>query len=119
MTPLVTIGIPCFNAARWLRGAIDVALGQRPPPGVEVVVVDDGSTDNSLLLASAYGDRVILRRNRGKGAPLARNAVLQEAQGEWVQVLDADDYLEPEKIAKQLAEAKNLEEADVLYSPVW
>jgi GT2 family glycosyltransferase len=118
MTPLVSIGIPCFNAARWLREAIDSALAQTHPEK-EVIVVDDGSTDNSLLLASAYGDRIILRRNRGKGAPVARNTVLHEAQGEWVQFLDADDYLEPEKIARQLAEAKNLEEADVLYSPVW
>src|SRR3954469_10835053 len=111
MTPLVSIGIPCYNSAAWLRKAIDSALAQTHP-AKEVIVVDDGSTDNSLLLAGAYGDHVVLRRTHRKGAPVARNVVLEEAQGEWVQFLDADDYLEPEKIARQLAEAENLADAD-------
>jgi glycosyltransferase involved in cell wall biosynthesis len=118
MTPLVTIGIPCYNAGNWLRTAIDSALSQQYPEK-EVIVVDDGSTDNSLLIAGAYGDRITLTRTPHRGANFARNVVLQESQGEWIQYLDADDYLEPEKISRQFAEAENLEEADVLYSQVW
>jgi glycosyltransferase involved in cell wall biosynthesis len=118
MTPLVSIGIPCYNSAASLRIAIDSALAQTHP-ATEVIVVDDGSTDNSLLLASAYGDRLVLRRSAHRGANVARNMILEEAQGEWVQYLDADDYLEPEKIARQLQEANGGEEADVLYSRVW
>ncbi len=116
--PLVTIGIPCYNSAAWLRNAIDSALAQTHP-AKEVIVVDDGSTDNSLLLAGAYGDHIVLRRSPHKGANVARNIVLQEAQGEWIQYLDADDHLEPEKIARQLEEGNGGAEADVLYSQVW
>jgi cellulose synthase/poly-beta-1,6-N-acetylglucosamine synthase-like glycosyltransferase len=118
MRPLVSIGIPCFNGAPSLKRAIDSALGQSWPE-LEVIVVDDSSTDSSLLVAGAYGDRIMLRRAGHRGANQARNVILQEARGEWVQYLDADDYLEPEKIERQLAEADGGENADVLYSPVW
>src|SRR5690606_32086873 len=115
-TPLVTIGIPCYNSARSLPAAISSALNQE---GVEceVIVVDDGSTDTSLVIASAYGERVNLIRTSHCGANHARNEVLREARGTWIQYLDADDRLEPGKIAKQLEEADT--DADVLYSPVW
>lgn len=116
--PLVSIGIPCYNSAAWLREAIDSALAQTHPHK-EIIVVDDGSTDTSLLLAGAYGDHIVLRRTAHRGANFARNLILEEAQGEWVQYLDADDYLEPEKIARQLAEAAGGDQADVLYSQVW
>lgn len=116
--PLVTIGIPCYNSARWLAQAIDSALAQTHQE-CEVIVVDDGSTDTSLLLASAYGDRIRVISANHKGANFARNKILSAASGEWIQYLDADDYLLPEKIERQLAEAKEGEEADVIYSPVW
>src|SRR5690606_36950777 len=66
-TPLVTIGIPCYNSARSLPAAISSALNQN---GVEceVIVVDDGSTDTSLVIASAYGERVNLIRTSHCGA---------------------------------------------------
>jgi hypothetical protein len=117
MTPLVTIGIPAFNSDRWIKQAIDSALAQGPQ--CEVIVVNDRSTDNTSLFASAYGDRITLLRNLGHGANVARNRVLKEARGEWIQYLDADDYLLPEKIERQLLEADGGAEADVLYSPVW
>ena len=118
MSPLVTIGIPCFNAAQFIKTAIESALSQTYP-NCEVIVVDDGSTDTSLVVASAFGDRVnVIRRGR-QGGNYARNTILQEARGEWIQFLDADDRLEPEKIAQQFAETDNGRDADVIYSPVW
>lgn len=116
--PLVTIGIPCYNSAHSLKAAIESALTQTWTDR-EVIVVDDGSTDHSVLIAGAYGDRLTLRRSGHRGATHARNLVLEEARGEWIQYLDADDYLEPEKIARQLAEADGGGDGDVLYSPVW
>src|SRR4051812_27961489 len=116
MTPLVTIGIPAYNSDRWIRQAIESALAQGPQ--CEVIVVNDRSTDNTSLVASAFGDHIMLLRNLGHGANVARNRVLKEARGEWVQFLDADDYLLPEKIEQQLLEADGGAEADVLYSPV-
>src|SRR5688572_2928227 len=105
MNPLVTVGIPCFNADRWLHAAIASALAQTWR-NVEVIVVDDGSTDNSVNVALGFGDRVRLMKSDHRGGNHARNLALAHAQGEWVQFLDADDYLEPEKIEKQLTETR-------------
>jgi GT2 family glycosyltransferase len=116
MTPLVTIGIPAYNSDRWIRQAIESALAQGPQ--CEVIVVNDRSTDHTGVVAAAFGDRIMLLRNLGQGANVARNRVLKEARGEWVQYLDADDYLLPQKIERQLNEADGGAEADVLYSPV-
>ncbi len=118
MTPLVTIAIPCCNAARWLRAAIDSALAQTHA-AVEIIVVDDGSTDGSPEIARAFGDRVRLFITERRGAPHARNLALRAARGAWLQFLDADDYLEPEKIAQQFAETRGGADADIIYSPVW
>ncbi len=117
MTPLVTIGIPCFNNGQWLRQAIESALAQTWP-AIEVIVVDDGSTDDSREVARTFGDRIRTFTTGHCGAPHARNQALAQARGEWVQFLDADDYLEPEKIAQQFAETGGGENADVIYSPV-
>lgn len=118
MSALVTIGIPCFNAERWLGKAIDSALAQTWPD-TEIIVVDDGSTDRSREIARSYGSRIRLLEAEHTGGNRARNAALREASGEWLQFLDADDYLEPEKIARQFAEANEGGEADVIYSPYW
>jgi glycosyltransferase involved in cell wall biosynthesis len=117
MTPLVTIGIPAHNNDRWIKKAIESALAQGPQ--CEVIVVNDRSTDNTALVASAFGDRITLLRNLGSGANVARNRVLKEARGEWIQYLDADDYLLPQKIEQQLLEADGGADADVLYSPIF
>ena len=117
----VTVGIPCFNAARWIAQAIQSALDQRDVE-IEVIVVDDGSTDGSVAIAQNFSDRVKVIAGGHEGANHARNLVLQNATGEWVQFLDADDYLEPTKVIAQLREAGKTEDgcgADVIYSPVW
>ncbi len=117
MSPLVTIGIPCYNAAAFIKTAIESALNQTYP-NVEVIVVDDGSTDTSLVIASAFGDRVNVIRGGRRGGNYARNTILRESRAEWIQFLDADDRLEPDKIARQLAETDGGRDADVIYSPV-
>ena len=118
MTPPVSIAIPCFNAAQWLGAAIESALAQTAP-GCEVIVVDDGSTDGSVKIARGFGTRVQLITGAHRGGNAARNTALHAAGGEWMQFLDADDYLEPQKIAQQFAEARDGADADVIYSPVW
>ena len=114
----VTIGIPCFNAERWLRRAIDSALAQTWPD-CEVIVVDDGSSDSSLSIAQDFGERIRVFCKDHGGANHARNEVLAQARGDWIQFLDADDEIEPEKIARQFSEAHDGANADVIYSPVW
>lgn len=114
----VTVGIPCYNASRWISQAIQSALDQRDVD-VEVIVVDDGSTDDSLMIAQKFDERVKVICGGHQGANYARNLVLKNASGDWVQYLDADDYLEPAKIVTQLRESNDARDADVLFSPVW
>lgn len=116
--PLITIGIPCFNAARWLRQCIQSALEQDWNPK-EVIVVDDGSTDESPEIIRSFGGAIRAFLRPHSGGNHARNLILREARGAWIQFLDADDYLLPQKISCQLAEAGNPEAYDVLAAPVW
>jgi len=85
----------------------------------EVIVVDDGSTDESPDIARKFGNSVQLIVTENRGGNHARNRALRAASGEWVQFLDADDYLEPEKIAQQFAETNDGVDTDVIYSPTW
>lgn len=101
--PLVSIIIPCHNAEPWLTETLDSALAQTWPEK-EIILVDDGSTDASLKLVRGYesrGVRVLRQSNRGAAA--ARNAGLASARGDYLQFLDADDLLTPDKLAAQVA----------------
>lgn len=101
MAPLVSILIPCHNAAPWVAATLESVLAQTWPH-CEIIFVDDGSTDNSLALARAFeprGVRVVPQANVGASA--ARNHALRLAQGEFIQFLDADDLLAPDKIERQ------------------
>lgn len=102
-TPLVSIIIPCHNAARWLAVTLDSAFAQTWP-NIEVLLVDDGSTDGSVEIARTYearGLRLFIRPVAG-GAATARNTGLAAARGDYLQFLDADDVLAPDKISRQL-----------------
>src|SRR5215470_4845923 len=115
---MVSIIIPCFNAERWLAETLRSALAQS---GInrEIILVDDGSTDQSREIAAqftAQGVHVIDQANRGASA--ARNAGLRAAKGKWIQFLDADDLLGPEKLARQVAALERAGE-DVLAAGPW
>jgi len=81
-----------------------------------VIVVDDGSTDGSLGIIKTFGDRIRWESGPNRGGNVTRNRLLELATGEWLQYLDADDYLLPEKIERQLAAVQN-ETVDIIYSP--
>ncbi len=101
-TPLVSILIPCYNSSPWLAETLESAIAQTYQ-SKEIIVVDDGSKDDSLLIARRYersNIKVIAQRNEGQSA--AENRALQEAQGDFVQYLDADDLLAHNKIQKQM-----------------
>jgi glycosyltransferase involved in cell wall biosynthesis len=112
----VSILIPCYNAERWVGQAIESALGQTWPDK-EVVVVDDGSTDGSLGIIKAFGDRIRWESGPNRGGNAARNRLLELATGAWLQYLDADDYLLPEKVASQIAFLHGHPESDVVFGP--
>jgi glycosyltransferase involved in cell wall biosynthesis len=97
--------------------AIESALAQTFE-GCEVVVVDDGSTDGSLEVIRSFGDRVRVESGPNRGGNAARNRLLELAQGEWLQYLDADDFLLPEKVAAQMrCAAQQTSGVGVIYSP--
>lgn len=97
----VSVVVPCYNYARFVGEAIESALGQTVKP-LEVIVVDNGSTDNTLEVLRAFGDRirVVAQENRGQSG--ARNAGFEVARGELLALLDADDVWLPQKLEKQL-----------------
>lgn len=102
MTPLVSIIIPCHNAAPWLEQTLRSALAQNWPE-TEIIVVDDGSTDESPAIARSFESRgVRLLTQSTRGAAAARNAGLAAARGDFIQFLDADDLIDPDKIARQM-----------------
>ncbi|MGB7445401.1 MAG: glycosyltransferase [Coleofasciculaceae cyanobacterium] len=113
MLKLVSVIIPCYNAQEWIAEAIDSCLRQTYPR-VEIIVIDDGSTDASLEIIKSYGEKLIWETGSNRGGNYARNKGLVLAKGEYIQYLDADDYLLPEKIEKQVT---CLEEtgADIVY----
>lgn len=101
--PLVSIIIPCYNQAHFIGDALRSALAQSYP-AIEVIVVNDGSPDDLDAVMQRYrGDarvRYLVQENRG--LPAARNRGIREARGEFLKFLDADDWLLPEAIAKQV-----------------
>lgn len=115
MNPKVSILIPCYNAEKWIAQAIQSALDQTYE-NKEVIVVDDGSTDGSLKVIKQFGKEIIYESGPNKGGNITRNRLLKLCSGEWVQYLDADDYLLPDKIVNQVnALDRN---TDVLFSPI-
>lgn len=115
--PLVSVLITAYNAESWLAETLDSAVGQTWS-NVEVVVVDDGSTDDTLAVAHRYESasvKVIHQANAGACA--ARNRALSEAQGDFVQFLDADDLLESDKIERQMERFKREPEGTVASGP--
>jgi glycosyltransferase involved in cell wall biosynthesis len=114
VAPLVSIVIPCYNAKPWIADAIESALAQTYSP-IEVVVVDDGSTDGSKEIIRFFGQRVNLVLQNHGGASKARNRGIEESSGEFIQFLDADDILFPHCVMRKMEVALK-ENADVVYS---
>ncbi len=100
----VSVIIPCYNGAAFLSETLKSALGQTMPP-MEIIVIDDGSTDDSAAIAEAAGVQVRVIRQSNQGESVARNRGIDEAKGEWIAFLDADDLWLPHKLERQLAVA--------------
>jgi glycosyltransferase involved in cell wall biosynthesis len=113
----VSILIPCFNAERWIAQAIESALAQTWPDR-EVIVVDDGSTDGSIEVIRRFEDRIKWESGPNQGSNVTRNRLLNLANGDWLQYLDADDYLMPFKIANQAGFLASRQDVDVVFGPV-
>lgn len=98
---LVSVVIPCFNDERFVGEAIESALAQTYAD-IEVLVVDDGSTDDSAGVAGRFGSPVRVVRKPNDGVSSARNFGIERARGEYIVFLDADDRLDPHFVTKTL-----------------
>ena len=100
-SPLVSVVIPAYLAARTIARAVQSVLTQTAQPQ-EILVIDDGSPDDLPAAVAIFGDRVTLIRKPNGGAASARNLGIERATGDFIAFLDADDYWEPKKLARQL-----------------
>lgn len=103
----VSVVIPAYNYAHFLPDAINSALAQTYPK-VEIIVVDDGSTDATPEVAAKYGDRIRYIRKVNGGLPAARNTGIQHASYPFIGFLDADDQWKPEFLTRALGEFARL-----------
>jgi len=116
MPELISILIPAYNAERWIPDTLRSALAQTWPR-TEIIVVDDGSKDRTLEVSRSFASssvKVVTQPNAG--APAARNRALAEAQGSYIQWLDADDLLDADKLTRQMQVAHELADPRVLLS---
>jgi glycosyltransferase involved in cell wall biosynthesis len=119
MKPLVSILIPAYNAEKWLTYTLHSALAQTWD-NKEIVVVDDGSTDATLAVVRTFevrGVKVFTKQNQGASA--TRNMAFSLCHGDYIQWLDADDLLAPDKIARQMEALQGLPSSRILLSGEW
>lgn len=117
--PLVSILIPAFNAQQWIADTIKSAVGQTWPRK-EIIVVDDGSRDQTLAVARQWASRqVAVVTQANQGAAATRNRAFSICQGDYIQWLDADDLLAPDKIARQLEALDHGASRRTLLSSAW
>lgn len=108
VNPAVTVLLSCYNGSRWLDEAIKSVLNQTFV-NFEFIIIDDGSTDDSLEIIRRYGakdPRIVIISKNNTGLADSLNAGIQQAHGEWIARLDADDICEPSRLEKQLAKAR-------------
>jgi glycosyltransferase involved in cell wall biosynthesis len=112
--PLVSVVIPSYNYGRYLPDAIDSVIAQTFTD-FEIIVVDDGSTDETPDVVRHYGERVIYRRQENVGLAATRNNGCAIARGEYFALLDADDAWFPDKLAKQVEILNRNPDAGLVY----
>jgi len=97
-SPSISVIVPCYNGSRHLRETLESAVSQSAPP-LEVIYVDDGSTDDSVDIAMSFGSEVRVVRQKNQGVSVARNTGFEQAGGDYVLFLDADDLLAHDALA--------------------
>ena len=110
MKQLVSILIPAFNAEAWIGDTIRSALAQTWQRK-EIIIVDDGSTDETLAIARRFASKeLVVVGQENQGAAAARNHAFSLSQGDYIQWLDADDLLSPDKLARSVGSGEGMSE---------
>jgi glycosyltransferase involved in cell wall biosynthesis len=115
--PLVTAAITTYNRARYLRDALDSVLAQTVHD-VEVLIVDDGSTDDTEDILASFADQIRVVRQQNRGRAAARNTAVREAAGEFVAFCDSDDMWVPDRLERGLAAFAARAEAGMVHGHV-
>jgi glycosyltransferase involved in cell wall biosynthesis len=102
MAPRISVLLPTFNRARFLRASLDSILSQTIPP-FEVIVIDDGSTDETAEIVRGYGDRLVYLPKQNAGKSTALNLGLQHVRGDYVWIMDDDDVALPDGLKRLVA----------------
>src|SRR5690554_2562574 len=121
MTKLVSILMPLYNAEKWLAQTIESVLAQTYS-NWELIIVDDGSTDNSYEVAQCFAkkdSRIKVYKQKNKGACAARNKAFELSKGEYIQYLDADDLLSKNKIELQLKALEKANDSNAIANCSW
>jgi glycosyltransferase involved in cell wall biosynthesis len=119
MQPLVSILIPAYNSQQWIADTIESAVAQTWPKR-EIIVVDDGSCDQTLRIANQFGSKSVLVVSQpNQGASAARNTAFSLCQGDYIQWLDADDLLAPDKVESQVRVIEDCQSRRTLLSGAW
>ena len=117
---LVSVIIPCFNVEKYIKECLESVIKQSYSK-IEVLCIDNNSVDNTKKIICDFIDefpeKIFLINEPKQGASFARNLGLKKAKGEWIQFLDADDLLKPNKIKHQILLLENRLKIDVIYSP--
>jgi glycosyltransferase involved in cell wall biosynthesis len=114
-TMSVSVVIPAYNASRFIAETLQSVLAQTLLPD-EILVVDDGSSDDTAAIAEAFGAPVRVFRRTNQRQAAARNFGVEQATGDWIAFLDADDLWAPNKLAMQFDELARHPEADICYT---
>ena len=114
---LVSVVIPAYNQGQFVRDAVLSALEQTYQP-LEVIVIDDGGTDDTRQQLEPFFDRITYVCQRNAGVAAARNAGIRRARGEWIALLDADDLWHPQKLEVQLRAVRGREDVALVGSPI-
>jgi hypothetical protein len=113
--PLVSVIVTFFNQAPFVRETIESVLSQNYSP-YEIIVIDDGSTDDTAQLCASFGNRITFDRQSNAGVSAARNAGIKRARGSLLAFLDGDDLWEPGKIAAQVDAAQRYRDSALIIS---
>jgi glycosyltransferase involved in cell wall biosynthesis len=116
-TPTFSVVIPAYQAAAWVGDAVASALDQTLP-AKEVIVCDDGSTDDIDSALAPYRERIVVVRQENRGLPAAKNAAAARATGDFVAILDADDVYLPGRLEAMARLAAEQPELDILATDV-
>jgi glycosyltransferase involved in cell wall biosynthesis len=115
--PTISTIIPVYNGDRFLDEAVRSVLAQRHP-SLEIIIVDDGSTDRTHEIVRGFGDAVTYHRQENRGAPAARNKGLDLSRGAIIAFLDADDLWAPDKLSVQLAALESDGKIDIVLGKI-